>query len=41
MIIKTKKVKTREEHTEELLLDFEKDLSNFQLAINKGDKTIQ
>ena len=38
---KTKKVKTREEHIEEVLLDLGKDLLNFRLTIDKRDKTIQ
>lgn len=36
-----KKIKTREEQIEEVPLEFEKDLSNFQLPIDKIDKTIQ
>ena len=38
---KTKKVKTRKEPIEELLLNLKNDLSNFRLTIDKGDKTIQ
>ena len=38
---KIKKVKSREEHIEEVLLNLEKDLSNFRLRIGKRDKTIQ
>ena len=36
-----KKIKTREEQIEEVPLEFKKDLSNFQLTIDKIDKTIQ
>ena len=38
---KTKKVKTRAENIEEVLLKLEKNLSNFQLIIDKRDRTIQ
>ena len=38
---KTKKVKTREEQIEEVLLFLEKNLTNFQVTIDKRDKTIQ
>ena len=38
---KTKKVKTREEQFEEVLLFLEKNLTNFQVTIDKRDKTIQ
>ena len=38
---KTKKVKTRAENIEEVLLNLEKNLSNFQLIIDKRDRTIQ
>ena len=38
---KTKKVKTRAENIEEALLNLEKNLSNFQLIIDKRDRTIQ
>ena len=36
-----KKQKGREEHIEDMLIKLEKDLSNFQIAIQKKDKTIQ
>ena len=36
---KTKKVKTRAENIEEVLLNLEKNLSNFQLIIDKRDRT--
>ena len=38
---KTKKVKTREEQIEEVLLFLEKNLTNFQVIIDKRDETIQ
>ena len=38
---KTKNVKTREEQIEEVLLFLEKNLTNFQVTIDKRDKTIQ
>ena len=38
---KTKKVKTREEQIEEVLLFLEKNLTNFQVTIDKRDETIQ
>ena len=38
---KTKKVKTREEQFEEVLLFLEKNLTNFQVTIDKRDETIQ
>lgn len=38
---KAKIVNTREEHIEKLLLDPEKDFSNFRLTTDKRDKTIQ
>ena len=36
-----KKHKTREQHIEDVLVDLEKDLANFQLTFQKKDKTIQ
>ena len=38
---KTKNVKTREEQIEEVLLFLEKNLTNFQVTIDKRDETIQ
>ena len=38
---KTKKVKTRAENIEDVLLNLEKFLSNFQLIIDERDRTIQ
>ena len=38
---KTKKVKTREEQIEEVLLFLEKNLTNFQVTIDKRDEKIQ
>ena len=38
---KTKKGKTREEQIEEVLLFLEKNLTNFQVTIDKRDETIQ
>ena len=38
---KTKKVKIREEQFEEVLHFLEKNLTNFQVTIDKRDKTIQ
>ena len=38
---KTKKIKTRAENIEEVLLNLEKKLSNIQLIIDKRDRTIQ
>ena len=37
----TKKQKTREQHIEDVLVDLEKDLANFQLTVKKKDKTIR
>ena len=36
-----KKQKSREEHTEDALVELKKDLPNFQITIQKKDKTIQ
>ena len=36
-----KKLKTREQHIEDVLVELEKDLANFQLTVQKKDKTIQ
>ena len=38
---KAKNLKTSEEYIEKVLLHLKKDLSHFQLTINKRDKTIQ
>ena len=32
---------TREQHIEDVLVELEKDLANFQLTVQKKDKTIQ
>ena len=36
-----KKQKTNEQHIEDVLVELEKDLANFQLTVRKKDKTIQ
>ena len=36
-----KKKKTREQHIEDVLVDLEKDIANFQLTVQKKGKTIQ
>ena len=33
--------KTREQHIEDVLAELKKDLANFQLTVQKKDKTIQ
>ena len=40
-INKQQKKKSREEHIEDELVELEKNLSNFQITIEKKDKTIQ
>ena len=40
-INKQKKKKSREEHIEDERVELEKNLSNFQITIEKKDKTIQ
>ena len=40
-LINKKKKKSREEHIEDELVELEKNLSNFQITIEKKDKTIQ
>ena len=40
-INKKKPQKTREQHIEDVLIDLEKRLPNFQLTIQKKDKAIQ
>ena len=37
----SKKRKAREQHIEDVLVELEKDLANFQLTVQKKDKTIQ
>ena len=39
--INKQKKKSREEHIEDELVELEKNLSNFQITIEKKDKTIQ
>ena len=39
--INRKKQKSREEHTEDVLVELGKDLLNFQIIIQKKDKTIE
>ena len=36
-----KNQKTNEQHIEDVLVELEKDLANFQLTVRKKDKTIQ
>ena len=39
--INSKKQKSREEHIEEVLVELEKNLTNFEITIQKKDMTIQ